>query len=83
MTPRFARGALRRYAIAAVGLTPYGHLADALFLIKEGQVAAYKADEGKACGKFLATMGTSQFFGESSLEKAGEPEEDTHALKWI
>ena len=30
-TPRFARGTLRRYPIAAVGLTPYGHLADSHF----------------------------------------------------
>ena len=30
-TPRFARGQVRRYAIAAVGLTPYGHLADSHF----------------------------------------------------
>ena len=30
-TPRFARGAVARYPIAAVGLTPYGHLADAHF----------------------------------------------------
>ena len=28
-TPRFARGPLRRYDVAAVALTPYGHLADA------------------------------------------------------
>ena len=30
-TPRFARGDLRRYDVAAVALTPYGHLADAHF----------------------------------------------------
>ena len=30
-TPRFARGPVRRYSVAAVGLTPYGHLADAHF----------------------------------------------------
>jgi hypothetical protein len=30
-TPRFSTGPIRRYAIAAVGLTPYGHLADAHF----------------------------------------------------
>ena len=30
-TPRFGLGPLRRYAVAAVGLTPYGHLADAHF----------------------------------------------------
>ena len=30
-TPRYARGPVRRYEIAAVGLTPYGHLPDAHF----------------------------------------------------
>ena len=30
-TPRFARGAVDHYPIAAVGLTPYGHLADSHF----------------------------------------------------
>lgn len=30
-TPKFARGALRRYEIVAIGLTPYGHLSDAHF----------------------------------------------------
>lgn len=30
-TPRFARGPIKRYTVAAVGLTPYGHLTDSHF----------------------------------------------------
>ena len=40
-----------------------GEPADALYLIREGRVAAYKADEGKEQGKLLGEMGQQQFFG--------------------
>ena len=45
-----------------------GDVADALFLIKSGGLAAYKEEDGKPQGKLLGAMGQLEFFGESSLD---------------
>jgi len=46
-----------------------GDVADSLFLIKSGEVIAYKSTEdGNERGKELGRMKQSEFFGESSLE---------------
>ena len=54
-----------------------GELADALYLIREGRVAAYKAEDGKEQGKLLGEMEQTQFFGESALEGKGEVRQAT------
>ena len=45
-----------------------GDVADALFLIKEGELSAFKAEDGHAQGNLLGKMGPLEFFGESSLD---------------
>jgi len=54
-----------------------GEAADSLFLIKNGSVAAYKAEEGKEKGKLLTKMGEREFFGESSLSNTDEKRQAT------
>ena len=49
-----------------------GDVADALFLIKSGEVVAYKSEDGNKLGKELGLMKQSEFFGESSLEGDAE-----------
>ena len=49
-----------------------GDMADALYLIKSGEVIAYKADNGDPKGRELGRMKQLEFFGESSLEADGE-----------
>jgi len=54
-----------------------GEDADSLYLIKSGEVIAYKAEDGKPLGKELGRMKQLEFFGESSLEAAGEKRQAT------
>jgi len=54
-----------------------GEDADALYLIKAGEVVAYKAEEGKPLGRELGRMRQLEFFGESSLETTGERRQAT------
>jgi len=49
-----------------------GDVADAVYIIKSGEVAAYKAEEGHEQGKLLIKMGKQEFFGESSLSGTGD-----------
>jgi len=54
-----------------------GEEADSLYLIKSGEVVAYKASDGKPLGKELGRMRQLEFFGESSLDAAGEKRQAT------
>mgnify|MGYP001179919512 CR=1 FL=1 len=65
-----------------------GDLADALYLIKSGEVGAYKDEDGHAKGKLLIKMGQREFFGEAALTGNDEKraativaEEKTKVLK--
>ena len=51
-----------------------GDVADSLYLVREGELVAYKAAEGKELGVELGRMGVQMVFGESALQGSAETE---------
>jgi CRP-like cAMP-binding protein len=54
-----------------------GEMADALYLVKEGEVAAWEREGDKPLGRLLGNMGQGQFFGESALSTEGSVRQAT------